>query len=203
MARKRSLDDGPVLRAQLMDESARLFHRNGFAATSIRDIADAVGISSSTMYHHFTNKQEILHAILSRFMHDFVGVTADDLTDTALTPTERIRRTVRTHLVFSQQRRVEMLVGNPIRTALAPDQRDEAIGLQVVYHDRVRDTIADGARSGEFRVADVEITTMAVLDMLNGVREWFRDDGPKTIEQVADLYAVLVLELLGVSAAPA
>ena len=105
MARKRSLDEGPVLRGKIMERAGVLFYERGFAATSIRDIADAVGISSSTLYHHFTNKQEVLHAIAVNFMRDFVAETTVVLRDTSRSPTERIRETVRLHLTISEDRR--------------------------------------------------------------------------------------------------
>jgi AcrR family transcriptional regulator len=122
VARKRSLDEGPVLRAQIVERASLLFYERGYGATSIRDIAKAVSISSSTMYHHFTNKQDVLHAIVSRFMTDFVDATLPVLHDRSLSPTERIRRTVALHIEISDDRRPELLVGNPIRYALDPDR---------------------------------------------------------------------------------
>ena len=197
MARKRSLDEGPILSGQILAASARLFYERGYAATSIRDIAEAVNISSSTMYHHFTNKQQVLHAIVSRFMTEFVAATQPILTDASLSPTERIRRVVRVHIEFSDERRPEMLAGNPIRTALDPDQQAEGIALQTIYHDAVCATIAEGVDRGEFDVADVAVTTMAVLDMLNGIREWFRPNGAKSRDDIVAYYVELVLRLLG------
>ncbi|MER7558643.1 TetR/AcrR family transcriptional regulator [Nocardioides sp. NPDC126508] len=200
VARKRSLDEGPVLRGQILAASARLFYEHGYAATSIRDIAEAVGISSSTMYHHFKNKQEVLHAIVTRFMTDFVAATSEVLEDRSLTPAERIRRTVRIHIEFSDDRRPELLVGNPIRNALAPDQRQEGIQLQTAYHDAVFDTISEGVKSAEFTVGDVGIATMAVLDMLNGIREWFNPRGLLSRDRVIEEYTALILHLLGSTA---
>lgn len=196
MARKRSLDEGPVLRGQIMAASAKLFYERGYAATSIRDIAEAVDISSSTMYHHFKNKQQVLHAIVTQFMTDFVAATDEILRDKRLTPTERIRRTVRKHIEFSDDRRPELLVGNPIRNALDADQQQEGIRLQSAYHDAVRDTIKEGVDSGEFDVPDVAVATMAVLDMLNGVREWFTPRGTLTRDALVERYIWLVLRLL-------
>ncbi|MGF7120516.1 TetR/AcrR family transcriptional regulator [Rhodococcus sp. BE178] len=197
MARKRSLDEGPVLRGQIMAASAKLFYERGYAATSIRDIAEAVDISSSTLYHHFKNKQEVLHAIVTQFMTDFVAATDEILRDKKLAPTERIRRTVRKHIEFSDDRRPELLVGNPIRSALDADQQREGIRLQSAYHDAVRDTIKEGVNSGEFDVPDVAVATMAVLDMLNGVREWFTPRGTLTRDALVESYVWLVLRLLG------
>ena len=197
MARKKSLDDGPVLRGRILECASRLFYERGFGTTSIRDIAEAVGISSSTMYHHFTNKQDVLHAVVSRFMTDFVDATVPTLRDSSLSPTERMRRTVRRHIEMSDDRRPELLVGNPIRYALDPVQKEQGVKLQTAYHDAVRDTIDEGCRTGEFAVEDVSITTMAVLDMLNGVREWFSPDGPLTRAVLIDRYVALVMAVLG------
>jgi AcrR family transcriptional regulator len=200
VARKRSLDEGPVLRTRIIECASVLFYERGYGETSIRDIAELVGISSSTMYHHFTNKQEVLHAIVARFMTDFVAATVPVLVDPALTPTERVSRAVRLHIEISDARRPELLVGNPIRYALDPDQRAQGIALQARYHDAFRDAIKDGCRMGEFEVCDIEIATMAVLDMLNGIREWFSRRGPLTRTELVDRYTELVLTLLGAKA---
>lgn len=202
MARKRSLDEGPVLRGTIMRVAGTLFHERGYGATSIRDIADAAGISSSTMYHHFTNKQDVLHAIITSFMTDFVAATVPPLRDRHRTPRERIRDVVGVHLRMSDERRPELLIGNPIRYALSPAQQRDGIRLQTEYHDAVRDVIAEGCALGEFSVVDLGLTTMALLDMLNGVREWFRRDGPLTLDQLVGRYTAMALRLLGADQAP-
>lgn len=197
MARKKSLDEGRVPREEILETASRLFYERGYGATSIRDIAEAVGISSSTMYHHFANKQDVLHAIVSRFMQDFVDATVPVLRDKSLSPTERVRRVIGLHIEISDDRRPELLVGNPIRYALDPAQREESITLQIAYHDAVRDTIAEGGKAGEFRVDDVSIAAMAVLDMLNGIREWFSPAGTLRRADVVEHYRTLILTMLG------
>jgi AcrR family transcriptional regulator len=196
LARKRSLDEGPVLREQIMCHASTLFYERGFAATSIRDIAEAACISSSTMYHYFENKQEVLYAITTKFMEDFVAATVPVLRDRTRTPAARMREIVRIHLEMSDDRRPELLIGNPIRYALSPAQQREGIRLQAAYHDAVRDVIAEGCASGEFRVEEVGVATMAVLDMLNGVREWFRRSGPLTRDEVVRQYTEFVLKIV-------
>lgn len=202
MARKKSLDEGRVPKEEILQRASLLFYERGYGATSIRDIADAVGISSSTMYHHFANKQDVLYAIVSRFMSDFVDATVPVLRDEALSPAERIRRVIRLHIEISDERRPELLIGNPIRYALDLTQREHAIALQTAYHDAVRDTIAAGCRAGDFQVTDVSITTMAVLDMLNGIREWFAPTGRLNRAELIERYTGLVFTMLGAAPAP-
>jgi AcrR family transcriptional regulator len=203
VARKKSLDEGRVPREEILQRASVLFYERGYGATSIRDIADAVGISSSTMYHHFANKQDVLYAIVTRFMSDFVNATVPVLRDSTLGPAERIRRVIGLHIAISDDRRPELLIGNPIRYALDPAQREHATALQIAYHDAVRDTIVEGCRSGEFRVEDVSITTMAILDMLNGIREWFSPAGRLSRDKLVERYTALVFTMLGAADAPA
>ena len=197
MARKKSLDDGRLPRQEILHRASLLFYERGYQATSIRDIAQAVGISSSTMYHHFADKQEVLYEIVSGFMSDFVRATVPLLRDESLTPAERIRRVIALHIEISDDRRPELLIGNPIRYALDPEQRAYASGLQITYHNAVRDVIAAGSQSGEFQVADASVATLAMLDMLNGIREWFSPSGRLSRDEIIDRYTSLVFAMLG------
>jgi tetracycline repressor-like protein len=68
---------------------------------------------------------------------------------------------------------------------------------RVAYHDAVRDTIAEGCQAGEFRVTDVSLVTMAILDMLNGIREWYSPAGRLGRDEVIARYTGLVFTMLG------
>ncbi|MFI5780515.1 TetR/AcrR family transcriptional regulator [Nocardia sp. NPDC051570] len=55
---------GPTPRAEILDAAAELFTTRGYASTSTRSIADAVGIRQASLYHHFAAKDDILDALL-------------------------------------------------------------------------------------------------------------------------------------------
>jgi AcrR family transcriptional regulator len=57
-------------REVILREAAELFARQGVAATTVREIADAAGILSGSLYHHFASKDEIVDAVLSTFLQD-------------------------------------------------------------------------------------------------------------------------------------
>ena len=57
----------------ILERAADLFARQGVAATTVREIADAVGILSGSLYHHFASKDEIVDAIVGSFMDDLVN----------------------------------------------------------------------------------------------------------------------------------
>ena len=196
MARKISLDEGPVIHRKILDVGARLYSERGFAATSIRDLADAAGISSSTIYHHFPNKQAVLYEILRSFMENFIAEINPVLTRTDLGPTARIVRAVSLHLQISERDRLQLVVGSSVMSALSPEQSKDISTLQRAYRREFQATIVDGVERGEFHVGLPSLTTSAILDMLNGVREWLRQDGSLTLEEIIDHYQQLVLSML-------
>jgi AcrR family transcriptional regulator len=62
--RTRKLRHGPVTREQILDASLRLFSEKGFARTSVRDIAQAAGITDAAIYYHFASKRDLFEALI-------------------------------------------------------------------------------------------------------------------------------------------
>ncbi|MHA7189409.1 TetR/AcrR family transcriptional regulator [Arthrobacter sp. MDT2-16] len=62
---QQSIRPGATAREEILDAAAELFTTQGYAATSTRAIADAVGIRQSSLYHHFATKDDILEALLT------------------------------------------------------------------------------------------------------------------------------------------
>src|SRR6478752_5821948 len=60
-------------RAELLDIAGRLFAEQGLRATTVRDIADAAGILSGSLYHHFDSKESMIDEILRGFLDDLFG----------------------------------------------------------------------------------------------------------------------------------
>ena len=196
MARKKSLTAGTDVAEEILVAAASLFYERGYDATSIRDLALVAGISSSTLYHHFTNKQEILHAVVERFMRDFNAELIPILIDPNRPHTQRLAEMTRRHLTMSDERRPELLNTNQFRTSLSPTQLRNIVGLQWEYHDAVKALLAQGSAAGVFVVDDVDTTTMALLDMLNGVREWFNHTGHLSINDVVNRYTRIVQRMV-------
>lgn len=62
--RGRRVRRGPLTRKQILDASLRLFSEKGFARTSVRDIAQAAGITDAAIYYHFASKRELFEALI-------------------------------------------------------------------------------------------------------------------------------------------
>ena len=199
MARNLGLDTGVNVAERIRVEAAKLFQNRGYGSTTIRDIAKAADISSSTMYHHYRNKQDVLFAISQQFMVEFNDALLPGLTDASCTPGERLDIAIRLHLTISCQRRDELLTIHGNRGAMSPAQMTTIVGLQSVYRNAVRDVVATLCGPDTSR-DDADLTTTALMDLINGVCHWFDSSGRLSIDEIAERYIHMAASLVAASA---
>ena len=181
-------------RAEIVAIAGELFATRGYANTTVREIADAAGILSGSLYHHFDSKESMVEALLRDFLdrieREYVAVVSCG-TD----PVRTLRMLV--HVAFG---------------ALATDRAAVAVMLNeynvLVHHPRFAflhdaveaterlwvDVLDAGMRAGDFRDG---IPAHAVYRFLRdaiwvSVR-WYRPDGPQRPDDIADDYLTVVL----------
>lgn len=178
-------------RTEIVTAAARIFADQGYAAVGMRDIATTIGIRSASLYHHFSSKEEILYAICLTVTREPVEQNLP-LLDAAGTPTERLTALLRAHVRHLLHRHVEYLVGLHERPALTAEHRADIDEYLHYYHRRVRDVLAAGMRSGEFRELNPTLAALGILDMLNGVSGWIRGSTDEDTDDVVATYTALL-----------
>jgi AcrR family transcriptional regulator len=190
-------DARPAVTAEaVLDAALTLFAERGYDGTAVSQIAASLGIRTPSLYNHMRSKQDLLQAIIGRTMDgvlDDFRAAVEGLSD----PVERLRRAIRVYALRHTTHRREALVANrdtislpePTQTRMRQRQRD---------HERaVRAIICDGVGTGEFHVDSPALASFAILEMCLSIARWFRDDGPRTAEQVADEYTDFALRVAG------
>ena len=81
----------------IVEAAAEAFRTKGFAATSLEDIASAVGIWKGSLYHYIDTKEDLLFAVVREPAEEIL-VGLRELSQMDLPPTEKIRRATRSHL---------------------------------------------------------------------------------------------------------
>jgi TetR/AcrR family transcriptional regulator, cholesterol catabolism regulator len=164
-------------RREIDEVASGLFHANGYAATSIRDIARALDIQGASLYAHVASKEDLLWAIVDRAASAF-ELAADRAADETggADAVERLAALVEAH--------VEVVTADPERSSV------------FVTEARFRATIADGIATGALRSTDPAIAATFILTALNGIANWYRPDGRLSPDRVADQYVDLALRSL-------
>ncbi|MFD4785977.1 TetR/AcrR family transcriptional regulator [Streptomyces sp. NPDC058459] len=186
----------PDAARRLLVAAVEAFAERGYHATTTRDIAGRAGMSPAALYIHYKTKEELLHRI-SRIGHDkALGILRTAARGEG-TAAERLADGVSSFVRWHAGRRTTARVVQYELDALGPGARAEIVALRRQVDAEVRGIIEDGVAAGEFDVPDVQGTTLAVLSLCIDVARWFNVDGPRTPEQVGDLYAGLVLRMVG------
>jgi AcrR family transcriptional regulator len=186
----------PTRRDAIIQAATELFARQGFHGVGMRAIADAVGIRSSSLYHHFPSKVDLLRAISLDYTREFVEEQLPEL-EAGGSPSERLRRVLRNHVLYFDAHRQEEAVGLAhLRelSQLEPQSYEEVQEVRRRYQHAVQAVIQEGIASKDFAVADAQLASLEVLGLINSISDWFHGDGRVTIEQVADEYAAVAVD---------
>src|SRR5215467_4765877 len=145
-------------RGRILTAAAALFGERGYASTSLRAIAGAVGMTPPALYWYFPSKQAILHALLHRALFDFLDAVEGDVVGPA--PEDRLRQFVRAHVLIGlQQPRIgpyEAFFGvRQLAQFLGEEEQAELVAGQRRHLDLLRGMLRDGAACGCFREMEV------------------------------------------------
>ncbi|MFE5700077.1 TetR/AcrR family transcriptional regulator [Rhodococcus sp. ACS1] len=182
-------------RAELLDIAATLFAERGLRATTVRDIADAAGILSGSLYHHFDSKESMVDEILRGFLDDLFGkyreIVASGLdsraTLEALVTTSYEAIDASHSAVAIYQDEVKHLVANERFTYLSE--------LNTEFRDLWMGVLEAGVKDGSFRAdIDVELAFRFLRDTAWVAVRWYRPGGSVTVDTVAKQYLSIVLD---------
>ncbi len=189
-------------RTRLVSAATAAFAERGYHATTTRDIAARAGMSPAAVYVHHSSKEELLF-LISREGHDTALQVLREASPDDAEPFERLHATVRAFTLWHAQHHTAARVVQYELAALSAEHRHEIAVRRRAIDQHMRDVIAAGVARGVFDVPDVAGTTLALLSLAVDVARWYRDDGRRSAESVADLYADLAVRMVRAQAAPA
>jgi AcrR family transcriptional regulator len=181
-------------RSELLALAAGMFAERGLRATTVRDIADAAGILSGSLYHHFDSKESMVDEILREFLDALFG-RFDEIVAACLPPAQRLEAFARASFEAIEYRHDAVAIYQNEARTLADQPRFGYIRERLAqFRTLWTDVLADGIADGSFRAdLDVALTYRFLRDTVwVGVR-WFRPGGPRTVDEVADQYLSIVL----------
>lgn len=184
-----------LLAAKVLDTAAVLFASQGFAATSLKDVADAVGLQRSSIYYYYPDKdallKELIQGVTLPVMKLFLEVEKE-----GLSPLATIREVVR---------RLVLWVADP-RTHFRLMDRSEADLPDTIaaMHKRAkRHVLAEMIKlieaavlAGEARSTDLRICALSILGMTMWTAWWFQPEQGRLLKDVADEVADNAIAML-------
>jgi len=182
-------------RDELLAIAAGLFAEKGFKNTTVRDIADAAGILSGSLYHHFDSKESIVDEILRTFQEELFG-QYDEILASDLDPLAQLERAVVVSFEAIDKHRDEVAIFQNEAAYLLSFDRFAYLGERNQQSREVWLTLLKrGIDAGVLRDdLDLELTYRFIRDTVWVAVSWYRPGGRRTHTEIARQYLSILLE---------
>jgi TetR/AcrR family transcriptional regulator, cholesterol catabolism regulator len=187
--------------ARLRDAATELFYEKGYHATSMREIAAAVGIKAASVYNHFGGKEDILFEITCGTMKEMLA-GGRAAVSSAASPEAELRRLVEFHVRYSAEHRLRAKVADDQLHALSAARRRRVLKIRDQYEALFRGILSRGRAEYEWNVDDVAVVTFAIATMATAVDVWYREGGRLSADAIASIYGDLAVRAVVASDSP-
>jgi TetR/AcrR family transcriptional regulator, cholesterol catabolism regulator len=171
--------------------SINLFHKKGYFATSVSDIAHGAGIQKSSIYYHYSNKQEILFDILKTTMSDLDENLEAKIKDIHGAE-EKLRAAIRSHLLFHIERQKEVIISDSELRGLTPDNYRSILNMRDEYEKKFQLLINEGIHENVFRNIDIKVASYGIITMCTALSTWFNQSGRLSRDEIIEIYTDLI-----------
>jgi AcrR family transcriptional regulator len=178
----------------ILDAAAWVFHRVGYPTANLDDIAVEVGLNRSSIYYYVSGKDELLYELGWRTINESLNALTE-MSALGLAPVQMVQALIRQQMELLQNSYPRLVVfHNERRQHIAPELNrliDETAEMRISL---MANAIEEGVAGGEFRADLVPRTTARlIVGMCAETRFWWRPDGPRSLVEIGEGIAQLVL----------
>lgn len=186
------------LKERIMDTAIVLFEKYGYHGVSVAQIVVESGSSKGGFYHNFKSKDELLYYIHDVFI-SYVLEKANEIQNSNQfnTPISRLGATIQSWTKVFDIYKPHITVFYQESTYLTGEYSERINEKRDDYRKLIVKIIEEGQASGDFRTeVPATITAMAIIGMINWTYKWFNQDGPLSMESIAQIFNDLMLNSL-------
>lgn len=187
----RAITKGIFRRMMILRQAAKMFHERGYQGSNLRELARRCGIQGASIYHHFSSKQEILHEIMNYTMTTLIEQVKETI-DSLENPLEKLESAIRFHIQYHIKNPHITHVTDSELHNLDREYYEHIIRKRDEYEGIFHRMLTEGIAAGLIQVDNISLARIAILQMCTAVNIWFREDGPLTMNQVAEVYTQFI-----------
>ena len=181
---------------KVVDAAIRVFDRKGYSAATVQDIADEAGIVKGTLYYYVRAKEDLLFKIITDVQEQLLPQLSA-IRSLDVSAEEKLRTFVTWYVKHTIENR--KIIGIFLRDfdSLSPRRRREVTKERDVYDLFIRDVLAEGQRTGEFRDDfDLHIVDFSIFGMIHWVYRWYSEAGTCTPDEIARDMSNMVVRIV-------
>jgi len=194
-----TLSRADTRRLRLVSTAAEIFSKRGFRATSMKEIAAAVGMSKPTIYHYFTSKEELLVRIYSDVLDESLDAARDTVA-AAPTPLDAIRDLIASRVAYTCRNQALLKVCFEEEHELPAELAEQVLERRRAFEDFFGDALAAHLEAHPKVSLGMppKIYVNMCLGAVNWCYKWYRPTGPSTPEELGRQIAASLTAALDV-----
>lgn len=171
----KKVGNGKISRKEIiLKEATNMFRNKGYTLSSVRDLAQVVGIEAPSIYSHFKSKEQILKHICFEMAGAFI--TGIERAEILKRPEEKFIKAISEHIqVVLLHKEASIVMWNEWRYLTEPAYQ-QFQSMVRDYERRFRTIIESGIKEGAFKKRDPEIISNMILTSLNNLGHWYKND---------------------------
>ena len=170
-----------------------MFLEKGFSATSMRDLATAVGIEAASLYNHIRSKNEILEAICfevaNRFTDHIEMIEASNLE-----PLKKVENILRFHIRQMIEQFEEIVVSDHEWKHLDEPYLTNFHNQRRSYRKRFASIIEEGIQKNEIKDIDPPTAVLLMLHAVSGIESWHHSTAKVTDDQLEENIVMILID---------
>lgn len=170
-----------------------MFREKGFAATSMRDLAETVGIEAASLYNHIRSKNEMLETICFDVANRFT-MFMDELDSNGHGSIKKIETLLRFHIKQMIESFEEVIVCDREWKHLDEPYLSNFHNQRRNYRKRFASIIEEGIRNGEIKKVDAPTVVLIMLHSVNGIESWHRSTAKITAKELEDNMVLIMID---------
>jgi AcrR family transcriptional regulator len=188
-------------RERIHDAGLTLFNERGYTGTTVRELAQAVDLTPGAIYNHYPSKESLLFAIVDRVHDEADTILSDTLRGVGNDPVAQLQALASSFTAFHIARPRETRVANRDYIYLPAGERESIVRRRRRVRALFADVLREGERAGAFSFGElgsedaIQAASMAILNMVVLVAEWFDPAGARSEQDTAALHGRLALRI--------
>jgi AcrR family transcriptional regulator len=190
----KSRKTAPAKEQEIIAAAACLFKEKGYRATTLEDIAAAVGMLKGSLYYYIRSKEELLYLVVRDPIRQAYN-KLEAIVNSDAPVTAKITQAIANHVAIFHQHYPHIAVYLHDFHNVMQKLKDNSIEAPKEYQQLLAQLLQQGVDSGELRSdLDVTVAGYAILGMCNWMYRWYKPEGNLSAEAIADVFTKLVLE---------
>lgn len=190
--RKRVVTEVANKDEQIFAEAVRIFRQKGYHATSMQNIADAVGLQKASLYHYLPSKEALLFKIFER-SSGALTQQLETICASSDSPAAKLHRAIEAHLIALCNQLDTYTVYLSERRALSNHYHAQVRAEGEKHARLIEKILQEGVARKQFHAMDTRMVALAILGMCNWLYQWYSPEGRLTPQQIATIFSDVAL----------